>query len=188
MSFVVLFVCTGNICRSPVAERLFNARVLGAAVAVSAGTHAMTGWPIDGPSALALRELGVEPGGHAAQPVTPELTDGADLILTATTEHRSKLVQTAPLLFRKTFTLREFARLGTALEPAHAPLNPDGMRRRVTEIADQRGQAAAPAPGGDEIGDPYGAERAVARSCAAMISAAIDAALSALGAGKGRRP
>jgi protein-tyrosine phosphatase len=69
VSFTVLVICTGNICRSPLAERLLRARIAtDADIRVeSAGTHGLTGRPIDRDSATALRELGVDPDGHEAR-------------------------------------------------------------------------------------------------------------------------
>src|SRR4051795_5389163 len=69
VSFVVLFVCTGNICRSPIAERLLAARLPDPSIrAASAGTRAMVGYGIDQTAAHVLRRLGGEPDGHGARP------------------------------------------------------------------------------------------------------------------------
>jgi protein-tyrosine phosphatase len=183
VDFSVLFVCTGNICRSPLAERMLRSRLdASAPIRVSsAGTAAVVGMGIDGPSALALRDLGLDGDGHTARQLTAELITSVDLILTAETVHRSAIVRAAPLTFRKTFTMREFGRLGAALPAPEEEPTVDRLRARVVQVADQRGWVEAPAPGADEIGDPFGARLEVARRTAADISDAIDATISALG-------
>ena len=184
--FSVLLVCTGNICRSPVAERLLLDRVPPAAPVVvsSAGTHGLDGWPIDGPSALALREMGVDPDGHHARRLTPGMVADTDLVLTAESSHRSTILRAEPLHFRRVFTLLEFGRLGTGLGPLDT-VNVESLRERVAQVADRRGDADAGHPpeatGADEIGDPYGARIEVARACAQRIAVGVDAALDALG-------
>jgi protein-tyrosine phosphatase len=183
VDFPVLFVCTGNICRSPLGERLLRAR-LDAEVPIrvaSAGTAAMVGMGIDEPSALALRDLGVDADGHIAQQLSADQIRDAGLILTAETMHRSLIVRTDPLSFRKTFTIREFGRLGAGLTPIEGKPNFAQLRERVVQVAEQRGSVDAPASGADEIGDPFGARPEVARQTAADISTAVNAVMSALG-------
>ena len=84
----VLFVCTGNICRSAYAER--RAQHLSPETEfVSAGTHAMRGWGVDDEMTAELKRRGGSAAGFAAQQLTAALARSADLILCATREHRA---------------------------------------------------------------------------------------------------
>lgn len=92
MSYNLLFVCTGNTCRSPMAAALARhaARERGwsQVEVASAGISALAGDPASGPVPVVLAEEGVELGTHQAQPVTPELVEWADLVLTMSPSHR----------------------------------------------------------------------------------------------------
>lgn len=87
----VLFVCTGNICRSPLAEALLRQmlkqkNVEGIEVA-SAGTAAATGEGASEGGYLVGLECGLDMSGHKAQPLTKELVEEADLILCMSPHH-----------------------------------------------------------------------------------------------------
>lgn len=186
MNFSVLFVCTGNICRSPAAELLFAARLAALPrqppiTVASAGTAGLSGHDMDAPSAHAVREYGIDPSGHIARRATPAMINDADLILTAGSDHRSTILRAQPLVFRRTFTMREFARLGAGLAPLRAEVTVQALHERVIEVADQRGVVDAGAPGSDDIGDPLGAGLEVARTTVARIDEVCAAALTALG-------
>jgi protein-tyrosine phosphatase len=183
VSFSVLFVCTGNICRSPLSERMFRARVSVPTLHVaSAGTGALVGYGIDGPSGLVLREHGVNPEGHFARALTREIVHSADLILTAESSHRTIVLNAEPSLFRRTFTMREFARLGAELGPIIGPPSDDELlRERVARVSAQRGSVQPPEAGTDEIGDPYGAGLDFARIIGEQISTAVNGVIAALG-------
>jgi len=156
-SFSILVVCTGNVCRSPAAERLLR-RHLGPSVTVeSAGTFGLVREPIAAPMAKLLAESGVDIDGFAARRLTAGLTQQADLVLAATRAHRSLVVEECPSAVRRTFTLREFARLLTAVDAVALPTGTpaDRLRPAVPLAAAQRGRWRVPSSE-DDVLDPYG--------------------------------
>lgn len=90
----LLFVCTGNTCRSPMAEaiarQLASERGLADLVVASAGTSAWDGAPASDGALLVSLEHGLDLNGHRAQVLTRELVEGADLILTMSPHHRDR--------------------------------------------------------------------------------------------------
>lgn len=185
MSFTVLFVCTGNICRSPAAERLFRARSIAEVPleVTSAGTSGLTGYPIDPPTARALQELGIDPDGHQARRMDLEMLQASDLVLTAAIEHRAAVLLTEPSLLAKTFTLREFARLSWEAPEARPVGVPtyEGLRARVAAVARQRGLTRRARPGEYDVADPYGKSLEIARATVAQIAQRVDIAVRELG-------
>ena len=179
----LLFVCTGNICRSPLAERLVIARSGPAADirAHSAGIRAMEGLPMDGPSARLLAELGGDGRGHVGRQLSESMIAGADLILGAQTLHRDAVLRLAPTSLRRTFTLREFLRLAADLSPAPTT---EQARALIGGVAGRRGLADPVPSGADDIADPYLRPLAEVRECAGQISRAIDTTLRLLGAAR----
>src|SRR5690348_14875143 len=95
------------------AELLFRAWAHASAdvTVASAGTHALVGHEIDRSSAAALTNLGIDPSAHRARQFELRMAREADLILTAARQHRDLLITEAPVLHKKTFTMKEFARL-----------------------------------------------------------------------------
>jgi protein-tyrosine phosphatase len=165
------------------AERLFQARVdPSAPVAISsAGVGALIDHPMGANSAQVLKELGGDPVGHTGRRFQPQQAASADLILTAEIGHRSLIVQAEPLAFRRTFTFREFGRLGAELGPfARAPTE-QALRARVAEVAGQRGTVDPVETGDDDINDPHEAPVEVVRLVGSQISEAVDAIIDVLG-------
>jgi protein-tyrosine-phosphatase len=126
--FTVLLVCTGNICRSALAERLGRAfldEVMGeraqAIRLVSAGTHAVVDSEMHPDSALVLRGFGAEPGDFRARQFQDHMPYEAGLVLTMTRGHRRDVLHRSPRALPRTFTLREAAdlivRLGNQAMP-----------------------------------------------------------------------
>lgn len=153
--FIILCVCTGNVCRSPAAERLLAAR-LGPEVGVhSAGTLGLVGRAIEPPMATHLTTMGVPDTGFTARRITPADVRGADLVLGMTREHRGAAVELAPAAVRRAFTLLEFARLLELVEPDELPDGTvaDRLRSAVPLTNARRRRPAA--PGLDDVIDPY---------------------------------
>lgn len=113
----VLFVCTGNICRSPTAERLASAYAsemhIAGFSASSAGTNAVIGHPMHAEAALVLQQLGGDPAEFAARQLTAKIASSADLILTMTAKHRDRVLELSPPKLSRTFTLTEASRLAS---------------------------------------------------------------------------
>ena len=182
MAFDVLFVCTGNICRSAAAERLFATMAppqWGIQVS-SAGTAALVDYGIDGPTAWALGELGVDASGHRARRLQPPMVEASDLVLAATVEHRAAIVRGTPLAFRRVFTVNEFARLAAGL-PRLIEGGDEALRERVRQVAARRGLVEAPPEGADDIADPFGAPPAFAQHTVALLAARTREVVTGLG-------
>ena len=153
--FNILMVCTGNICRSPGAERLLalelSERDLSDDLRIKIRSAGVRGWdaaPMDEPAALALERLGGVAAGFTSRRLAEAMLDSANLILTATKEHRSEVVELNPRALRKTFTMKEFAQLIARDQKQYR-----SARELVTAAYQHRGGADL---SDYDIADPYG--------------------------------
>lgn len=162
--FTVLLVCTGNICRSALAERLGRAYLAqhlgpdaGAVRLMSAGTRAVVGSTMHPDSALVLRGFGAEAGDFRARQLIEAFPAKADLTLTMTRDHRREVLRMAPRALSRTFTLREAAQLQGLVGDGSDPPG-SGLGKRATgfvaELAAARSQRAADVR--DDVPDPIG--------------------------------
>lgn len=181
----ILTVCTGNICRSPLAEVLLRARLEPLGVRVhSAGTHAMVGHGMPPEAQEIAVQAGAAPSAvadHTARYLVEPLLAESDLVLAMSREHRSYAVQMMPSRLRQSFTAREFARLAATLDDdaVRAAADAAGSDPRVRLAAalrllgDQRGLTLASADDDDVI-DPYRRSQATYEKSAAQLIPAID--------------
>ncbi|WP_436526830.1 phosphotyrosine protein phosphatase [Actinoplanes sp. HUAS TT8] len=167
--FTVLHVCMGNICRSPMAERLLDRAVRDRAGSdeqllrsVSAGTG---GWhegeEMNPPAARQVRARRGSADGFAARKLRGDFIDEADLILTATADQYDYVVALRPEAADHTFVLGEFGRLLNgidkgALPPAEA--KPDAVRQRGAAIVEavHRLRGSETPLLTDDLDDPWG--------------------------------
>ncbi|MCL2316619.1 MAG: low molecular weight phosphatase family protein [Actinomycetia bacterium] len=170
-------VCTGNICRSPAAER-WLARLGDDSVSVSsAGIAAVVGAPIPPDMAWLLEQAGLSADGHGGRQLTPATIRASDLILTMTTEHRRWVVGRVPEAVRRTFTLVELARV--ARLGAGAPCGPttaDRLRGLVAAAPRARAQLHLADDGfgaGLDVPDPFGRGMAASEHAFSAIRAAV---------------
>lgn len=113
MPFGILFVCTGNTCRSPLAEaiarRALEEEGLDGFHVRSAGTHAAAGGRASSGSLEVARANGLDLEGFVSRPLTTDLVDHADLILVMEPGHRSAVLGLSPQADTKTLLLGELA-------------------------------------------------------------------------------
>ena len=106
----LIFVCTGNTCRSPMAEGLLK-KLLPADCdweVSSAGVCATDGWPVSGHSVEALREKDIDISDLTSTALTHKLVANADLLVTMTGGHRDAILQASPESEGKVFLLKSF--------------------------------------------------------------------------------
>jgi len=168
----VLVVCTGNVCRSPIAEGLLRAAFAermgpDAPEVASAGTMGWTGSGADPSSILAAAERGVDISGHRAREVSDEDVARADLVVAMAPEHARAFAGEAD---SRTFTLKELVRLLEAL-PETEGASLGRLSERIAE-ADRLRQAGFEGdPRDEEIGDPLGMPLDAFRAVAAELDA-----------------
>ncbi|WP_258873575.1 low molecular weight phosphatase family protein [Microbacterium sp. AG157] len=166
----ILAVCTGNVCRSPLAEQLLTELVSGFDVSVSsAGTRARGGVPMTTETAEIAVTHGCDPRqveSHRARALTDEHLRSAHLALAMAREHRREIVETNPSVLRRTFTVRELSRLLADVSDdqlreestrASGPLTPENkFSAMLLFAASRRGLVLPPAMAeDDDIVDPY---------------------------------
>ena len=137
----ILVVCSGNICRSPIAEGLLRRAIerrddIETPVLGSAGTIAMEGAPATREAVAAAAERGVDISRHVARRLTDPMIAGADLLVCMAAEHREEIEERVPDARDRSFTLKELTRL---LEHDTAPAD---IRGRIARAARARDDGA----------------------------------------------
>jgi protein-tyrosine phosphatase len=195
-SFRILHVSTGNVCRSPITERLtrhaladrLGDPLAGGLIVESAGTWGHEGAPMEANAETVLTDFGADPSGFVGRELLDDHVIRADLVLTATRDHRAQVISMGHSAGLRTFTLKEFTRLVRAIDPATLP-DPrefpaggvvERARALVRAAAALRGWLLAPSVEADEVYDPYGAPLPFFRSVGSEISEALDPVVSAL--------
>lgn len=187
MSLSILVVCTGNVCRSPLAEQLLTARFASAGVDAtvrSAGTAALVGHPMPAEAAALSVRYGGVPDTHLGVQLTERSVVGADLVLTASREHRAAVASLLPKAARRSYTIREFARIVEFLEQ-----DPEGFvslaaasspQEVIDAVSMNRGFATPPVVASDDdVVDPWGRPSEIYEASGRVIDAAVSAIVRA---------
>ena len=179
----ILFVCTANVCRSPTAELILRRRLAERGQhrlsIVSAGVSGMAGHSIDAVMGSMLAADGIDSTRFAARRLDEGDVAESDLILTATAEHRSQILQLAPRALSKTFTLLEFTRLAGHLKAGAVG---DGTERLLwlRDAAAANRNLVLPLDVTQDIVDPYRRRGRHYRRVYQQINQTVDALADAL--------
>lgn len=146
----LLFVCTGNICRSPIAERLALRQGQQFEISnfqvSSAGTHAVIGHSMHREAARVLERLGGDASAFAARQLTAKIASNANLVLAMTRAHRDAVLELAPNKLHRTFALAEASLLASNFSAGRAAdlsgLRPQLVAQDVPDVPDPIGQDA----------------------------------------------
>ncbi len=172
--FGVLFVCTGNICRSPTAEALARReleRYPGVPIQVSsAGSHALEGNPAASRSLLAAASRGASLERHFARELTRKRVRAADLILCMAAEHRPFVLSYDRSAANRTFLLATFARV--AVQWGWLATSPADL----VALAAEHGREQD----GDDIDDPLGRSTEAYAACAERLDGLVSPVVAAL--------
>jgi protein-tyrosine phosphatase len=152
----IVVLCTGNVCRSPMAEALLRHHMAarGAEATVSSAGSLYDGHRASAHAVTVLGDLGVDISGHRSRRFDRELLGRADLALAMEREHLRQAVVLVPDSFERTFTLKELVRIGERIghrkpdESVDAWLGRAGIGRRRSDVL-----GASP---DDDVADPIG--------------------------------
>jgi protein-tyrosine-phosphatase len=183
----VLFVCTGNICRSPIAEGVFRDLMARADVNVDVSSAGIVGW--EGSSAVeeAVRsaaECGSDISSHSARRLEASHVEAADLVVCMAGEHCDAVARLVPEAATRTFTLKELARLLEELPP---PESGDSLMERIHAADALRRSGFEGQPVDEDVSDPIGMSmdtfRAVAWDieewCSRLVTGLVGARVAA---------
>ena len=172
--FGVLFVCTGNICRSPTAEALARReleRYPGVPLQVSsAGSHALEGNQAASRSMLAASTRGASLERHCARELTRRRVRSAGLILCMAAEHRPFVLRYDRSATHRTFLLASFARVAAEWGwTAGSPAELVALAAEHVQVRD-----------GDDVEDPLGLAADAYAACAERLDGLVSPVIAAL--------
>jgi protein-tyrosine phosphatase len=197
--FTVLHVCMGNICRSPMAERLLVLAARQRLAKFDPGTHlddlmistsaGTGGWhegeEMNPPAARQIRLRGGSADGFAARKLTSAHLTGADLILTATADQSDYVHALVPDAAERTFVLGHLGRLLREMDAGELPsagADPKAFAARaaaLVQVAGRHRAGSEPLPS-DDLDDPWGRGEQTFQRIADDIEESLYALVDAL--------
>lgn len=179
---MILFVCEGNVCRSPLAAGLLREALPGDIPITSAGIRITEGEGVDEDTRVLAQRFGVDLTGHRSRQVTAEILAESCLILTATRRVRRAVVELYPPAVQHAFTIRQIGRiLADSTSDSLPDRTPDQVTALCTFALRQRGAGRAGAPRSDDVVDPYGRTLKVHETAARQMLPALNVLAAMLG-------
>ena len=183
----ILLLCTGNICRSPIAEGLLKRQLedrgVSGVTVHSAGVSGLEGYPADPEAVRTSAEQGVDISSHRARRVTAKMIESADLVLTMTADQRKKATRLVPGAKERMFTLKEIVFL---LDRGAGTRNggfDERLRQAVQDVHRVRESEPALELLDEDVSDPLGlgpdAFRAVVWEVGQLVERFVDDAFLA---------
>jgi protein-tyrosine phosphatase len=169
----VLIMCTGNICRSPMAEGLLRTRLAarGIVADVSSAGLSFDDRPATPEAVQAAAARGIDIARHRSRVIDLEMIDRADLIIAMERMHVREVVVLDPTAMARTFTMKELARRAASIGPREPGEPLDAWLERAAEgrrAADLLGQSDD-----DDVADPYGRSQQLYDRCAAELDGLV---------------
>ncbi len=156
----ILIVCTGNICRSPMAEGLLDHylrdRGIRSVRVESAGVIALEGSPPVAEIAEAAQERGLDISAHVARRLEREMVGRADLVVAMAAEHREAVRRIDQQAGDRTFTLKELVNVLDDFPGSDEEAGPEERLSAAVRWAGEHRWAADPVSGGEDVADPLG--------------------------------
>lgn len=169
----ILFVCTANLCRSPMAQAFLRHELKSAEVEVevlSAG-FLTPGQPADKKVVWAMRRLGFDLSGHFSTKASNALDSGPDLVLTMARAHLRTLMKLDPALLSRAFTLKEFVHLAHLEGPRKAG---EPLSHYLARLGRSRSVSALTSPGTEmDVPDPIGGPKRSFLKCASELQGLV---------------
>ncbi|WP_025273862.1 low molecular weight phosphatase family protein [Haloglycomyces albus] len=168
--FTVLHVCTGNICRSPLSERIFDHLTSDAVYNHGAGTSAFhEGEDMQSNSARILAERGYDDRRHYSRPLERDSVEISDLILVATDGHREFIADRFPEALDRTMLVRHMGAIA-ARYGSDVVQRGDGLQDRLKLLLSHADDTDVPA---ENLADPWGLGRRVYDQIADELETAL---------------
>ncbi|OZG57173.1 protein-tyrosine-phosphatase [Bifidobacterium tissieri] len=152
----IMFVCTGNVCRSPMGELMMKRYLAGSSIVVSsAGVKGLKSHPIHQSSAKLMTSVGIDSSAFRSRPLTADMAQDSDLILCFEKEQRRDIVSMAPMTVNYTFLVTEFANM--CLYSAQQQLvKGRTLEERLQSVIDAASFIRPMIPAPRDVDDPMG--------------------------------